>query len=94
MKQLDYHQSNRDHTMFFKHLSNSQVTILLVYVDDIIMTGSDSKEIRHLEHRLAQEFAVKSLEQLKYFLGIEVAHSKDGIFLSQQKYVLDLLEAT
>ena len=43
---------------------------------------------------MASEFEMKSLGGLKYFLGIEVARSKQGIFLSQRKYVLDLLAET
>ncbi|CAL8130715.1 unnamed protein product [Prunus armeniaca] len=48
-------------------------------------------EIQSLQKYLASEFEMKSLGDLKYFLGIEVARSKHGIFLSQRKYVLDLL---
>ena len=47
-----------------------------------------------LKKYLAQEFEIKDLGSLKYFLGIEVARSKDGIFISQRKYVLDLLKET
>lgn len=43
---------------------------------------------------MAKEFEIKALGRLKYFLGIEVAHSKQGIFISQQKYVIDLLKET
>ncbi|CAL9025055.1 unnamed protein product, partial [Prunus brigantina] len=52
------------------------------------------KEIQSLQKYLASEFEMKSLGDLKYFLGIEVARSKHGIFLSQRKYVLDLLAET
>ena len=70
------------------------VTALLVYVDDIIVTGNDEKEKESLEKCLAREFEIKELGKLKYFLGIEVARSKQGIFISQRKYVLDLLKET
>jgi hypothetical protein len=62
-----------------------------VYVDDIIITGDNVEEIRHLKEHLAREFEVKDLGQLRYFLGIEVSRSPKGIYLSQRKYVLDLL---
>ena len=51
-----------------------------MYVDDIIMTGNDPKEKEALWQCLAKEFEIKDLGKLKYFLGIEVAHSKEGIF--------------
>lgn len=47
-----------------------------------------------LESMSSKEFEIKSLGRLKYFLGIEVAHSKKGIFISQQKYITDLLKET
>ncbi|CAL2268732.1 unnamed protein product [Prunus armeniaca] len=62
--------------------------------DDIIMTGDDIEEISKLKIQLAKEFDIKDLGTLRYFLGIEVAHSKEGIFISQRKYVLDLLTET
>lgn len=52
------------------------------------------KEQQVLTQHLAKEFEMKSLGRLKYFLGIEVAHSKKGIFISQQKYIIDLLMET
>jgi hypothetical protein len=62
-----------------------------VYVDDIVITGDDHEEISHLKKHLAQEFEVKDLGHLRYFLGIEVSRGPKGIFISQRKYVLDLL---
>ena len=52
----------------------------------------DDKERKFLNQCLAKEFEIKALGRLKYFLGIEVAHSRQGIFISQQKYVMDLLK--
>lgn len=80
--------------MFTRHSKTGKVTTLLVYVDDIVVTGDDSKEIQNFKKCLLKEFDIKELGKLKYFLGIELAHSKQGIFISQQKYVLDLLKET
>ena len=66
----------------------------MVYVDDIIVTGDDKREQQELSQCLATEFEIKTLGRLKYFLGIEVAHSKKGIFISQQKYITNLLKET
>ena len=69
------------------------VTTLLVYVD-IIVTGNDEKEKEALKQCLIREFEIKELRRLKYFLGIEVAYSRQGIFISQGKYVTYLLKET
>ena len=90
---MGYGQCNGDHTVFYKH-SNHKITILAVYVDDIIITGDDETEIVRLKGCLSNTFEVKDLGQLKYFLGIEVARSTRGIALTQRKYVLDLLNET
>jgi hypothetical protein len=62
-----------------------------VYVDDIILAGDSLSEFDHINSVLDSLFKIKDLGQLKYFLGIEVAHSKLGISLCQRKYCLDLL---
>jgi hypothetical protein len=93
MCNMGYNQCNGDHTVFYRH-SGNQVTILAVYVDDIIITGDDTLEVAQLKKNLSKEFEVKDLGQLRYFLGIEIARSPRGIVLSQRKYVLDLLNET
>ena len=60
----------------------------------MILTGSDSDEIRRLREKLFEEFEMKDLGELRYFLGIEVMRSESGIFISLKKYVIDLLEET
>jgi Reverse transcriptase (RNA-dependent DNA polymerase) len=90
MKKYNYTQSDFDHTLFYKHRQD-KVTILIIYVDDMIITGDDSEEIRWLEQRLSKEFEMKTLGGLKYFLGIEVLRSTKDISLPQRKYTLDLL---
>ena len=94
MTRFGYAQSNGDNSLFYKHNPDGKTTILVIYVDDIIITGNDKEERIRLEQSLTNEFAIKNLGRMKYFLGIEVAYSKDGIILSQQKYILDLLTDT
>lgn len=94
MLAIGYRQSQGDHTLFVKHSDAGGVIALLVYVDDIIVTGNDEKEKEALRRCLVREFEIKELGRLKYFLGIEVAHFKEGIFISQQKYVTNLLRET
>jgi len=94
MQRFGYKQSQADHTLFIKHSSQGKVTALIVYVDDIVLTGNDDGEMQNLKLRLANEFEIKNLGTLKYFMGIEVARSKHGIFISQRKYILDLFKET
>ena len=86
-------QTSSDHSVFVRQCDKG-IIILAVYVDDIIITGSDHEGIELLKSYLNKHFHMKDLGILRYFLGIEVARSKEGIFLSQRKYVLDLLEET
>ena len=94
VKQYGYLQCQADHTLFVKHSPRGKITILIVYVDDIILTGDYDEEIQRLKKVLAKEFEIKDLGSLKYFLGMEIARSKQGIVVSQRKYILDLLRET
>jgi len=64
---------------------------LLVYVDDIIISGNHSDVIHKFKDYLGNCFHMKDLGKLKYFCGIEVARNATCIFLSQHKYALDLI---
>ena len=59
-----------------------------------MITGNDAEEIRDLKKKFSCEFDMKDLGNLKYFLGIEVLRSQKGIFISQWKYILNLLAET
>ncbi|KAL6332726.1 hypothetical protein AAG906_014631 [Vitis piasezkii] len=93
MRAFGYRQSNSDHTLFLKK-QHGKITTLIVYMDDMIVTGNDPKKRKALQNYLSREFEMKYLGPLKYFLGIEVSRSSEGIFLSQIKYALDLLQET
>ena len=90
MRKFGYDQSNSDHTLFLKK-EKSHITCLIIYVDDMIITGNNEEEISNPEEKLFKEFEMKDLGYLKYFLGIKVFRSKRGIFINQKKYILDLL---
>lgn len=93
MKRIGYKQSDADHTLFVKE-NEEKVTALIVYVDDMVVTSDDPKEMSNLQTTLTTKFELKDLGHLKYFLGIEVARSKAGISMCQRKYVFDLLAET
>jgi Reverse transcriptase (RNA-dependent DNA polymerase) len=76
MKRYGYTQSDSDHTMFYKRRQD-KIVVLIIYVDDMIITENDKEEMKRLEDRLCREFEMKNLGGLKYFLGIEVTRNKE-----------------
>jgi len=73
----------------------STVVYMLVYVDDIIVTGNNHTFIKSLVSKLHSEFSLKDLGDLDYFLGIEVSSQPNGsLLLTQSKYITDLLAKT
>ncbi|GJY18129.1 ribonuclease H-like domain-containing protein [Tanacetum coccineum] len=73
------------------HSNKGVFLALLVYVDDIIISGNNVFEIEKFKVYLKSKFMIKDLGKLKYFLSIEVIDTSKGIHLNQRKYVLDLL---
>ncbi|MCH84454.1 retrovirus-related Pol polyprotein from transposon TNT 1-94, partial [Trifolium medium] len=90
---IGYTQMPSDPTLFTKSIGD-QFTTLLVYVDDIVLAGNCLDEIQQTKNQLHTAFGIKDIGVLKYFLGLEVAHSEQGITLCQRKYCLDLLTET
>ena len=74
-------KSKYDHFIFYRN-SSLGIILLVVYVDDIVITGSYSKGISSLKSFLQNQFHIKDLGMLRYFLGIEIMRSKHEIFLS------------
>ena len=77
--------------MFTKKTSTSFIA-LLVYVDDILHASDNKQSVDELKVLLDQQFKLKDLGDLKFFLGLEVARAASGISLCQRKYILDLLK--
>ncbi|XP_004289307.1 PREDICTED: uncharacterized mitochondrial protein AtMg00810-like [Fragaria vesca subsp. vesca] len=91
LEEVGFQRSNADSSLFVRN-GASRKLVVLIYVDDLIITGDNVQEIEVLKQALHKKFAIKDLGKLKYFLGIEMATSKKGLFLNQRKYVLDLLK--
>jgi len=83
-------QAKSNPILFIKQTSNSLMTVL-IYVGDVIIASNDIAEIATVKQFLRVSFPIQDLGELKYFLGIEVARSAEGIVLCQIKYALDML---
>ncbi|CAL2248655.1 unnamed protein product [Prunus armeniaca] len=76
----------------FIYIHGSVCIYLLIYVDDILVTGSDPTRITTLISDLGHQFSMKDLGPAHYFLGMELAHTSSSLSLTQTKYVVDLLK--
>ncbi|CAM8902534.1 unnamed protein product [Rhodiola kirilowii] len=76
----------------FVHTSSHGRTLLLLYVDDMLITGDDPHYIAFVKEKLGAQFLMNDLGHLHYFLGIEVSSTSEGFFISQEKYIRDLLD--
>lgn len=90
LKNFGFKQNYSDYSLFTLQRGSSTVYVL-VYVDDLIIGGNDSDLITKFKAYLNRTFHMKDLGVLKYFLGIEVSRNNEGIYLSQQKYALDII---
>ncbi|XP_006596677.1 uncharacterized mitochondrial protein AtMg00810-like [Glycine max] len=88
---LGFIGSKADPSLSIYH-HNTATLYLLVYVDDIILTGSNHFAIQTILAKIRAEFAIKDLGRLSYFLGLEVHYGANDIFLSQSKYAHDILD--
>ncbi|XP_062075355.1 uncharacterized mitochondrial protein AtMg00810-like [Humulus lupulus] len=88
---IGFTQCQADYTLFTKG-HGLHFIALLVYVDDIVITGPTVTNLHQLQSSLHSHFNLKALGPLKYFLGFEIARSAAGLFLSQRQYTLQLLD--
>lgn len=77
----DFQQSHFDYSLFAKH-HGSNIVVVLIYINDLLITGNDHKLILHTKKVLQDRFKIKDLGDLRYFLGIEFARrNEDGILM-------------
>ena len=93
LRAIGFRASKADPSLFIWH-KNDVLIVILIYVDDIIITSNSSTAIHHVLQDLHSDFDVKELGDLSYFLGVEVLRSTDGMYLTQRKYVAKLLNRT
>lgn len=85
-----FQASKSDTSLFIQHIGKD-ILLVLIYVDDILITGSHSKHIESVIQNFNSEFALKDLGEFNYFLDIEVTPTLEGLHLSQTKYIGDIL---
>lgn len=88
---LGFQGSKTDPSLFI-YSSMGTMLYMLVYVDDIILTGNNSTTIDQIIKNLSHTFAVQDMGTLSYFLGIEVTSRGSDLLLSQKKYILEILQ--
>ncbi|KAM0065667.1 putative RNA-directed DNA polymerase [Helianthus debilis subsp. tardiflorus] len=85
-----FKSATSDASLFIR-VENNKLAVVLVYVDDLIITGDLEDEIEQLKKNLCIRFNMKDLGILKHFLGLELCYRSDGMILHQQKYSIELL---
>jgi len=90
-KKNGYEQCPYEHALYIKK-KGEDVMFIALYVDDLIFTGNNAELIEAFKEVMKKEFEMTDLGLMKYFLGLEVIQGKDGIFVSQERYVEDVLK--
>ncbi|GJU00696.1 ribonuclease H-like domain-containing protein [Tanacetum coccineum] len=83
---------SRCDSSLFIYRQGDDTAFLLLYVDDIVLTASSDRLLQQIIASLHREFSMTDLGALNYFLGISVTRDSSGMFLSQRKYAMEILE--
>ena len=89
--QSSFTQSKSDYSLFYR-INTTSITLILIYVDDLLICGNNLADIDSLKTMLSSVFHMKDLRPVRYFLGIEIDRTSAGFFLSQKKYTSDILK--
>jgi hypothetical protein len=88
---LGFRRTPSEHAIYIRRNGNAQL-VVRVYVNDLVITGSDCNDIKPFKEEMVVTFKMSNLSLLHYYLGIEVKQSVSGISLSQDAYAMKLLE--
>ena len=82
--------SKLDNSIYVRSESDNPIIIIL-YVDDLVIGGENLADINKVKSLMSRKFKMKDMQELHYFLGIEVIQTPVGILISQRHYPLNLL---
>lgn len=91
---MGFVRSINEPTVYSKQEGNSIILLLSIYVDDILYMGSSAKMLIEFKEAMMQTFEMTDLGPMQYFLGLEVIQRRGSVFVSQEKYDVDLLQRT
>jgi hypothetical protein len=92
LKYIGYTKCTVEHGIYVKGQSQDNLNIVCLYVDDLLITGSNEKEIEGIKSQMNAEFDMTDLGNLHYFLELEVTESSQGLIIHQRKYITDILK--
>lgn len=90
LQHIGFHQSSHDNCLFVCSFDAGFIA-LLVYIGDILLASSNILLINEVKEYLHNEFTIKDLGVARYFLGLELARSPQGLYINERKYGLDLI---
>lgn len=90
-KKEGFVKSSYDHTLFFKKIER-KILVVSLYVDDLIFAGNDELLCAEFKSSMQREFEMTDMGRMKFFLGVEVGQSDEGIHICQKKYAKEVLE--
>src|SRR5271154_7578075 len=91
LQQQGFKKGNADSTLYIK-VEQDSMTIVEVYVDDIIFGSDDDRMSQQFSKDMKKEFEMSLLGELNYFLGLQIHQKENGIFISQSKYIKEMLK--
>jgi len=89
---IGFQKFTAEHGVYIKFVKHTEIIIICLYMDDLLLTGNSSTGIDSLKQNLKKEFEMADLGTLSYFLGLEFAYIAQGIFMHQKKYTSDALK--
>ncbi|KAL4319314.1 hypothetical protein GQ457_18G017080 [Hibiscus cannabinus] len=92
LQKLGFQRCVNEATLYLKKEKNANLLIISLYIDDLLVMGSNDKAVSEFKLSMQKEFEMSDLGLMSYFLGMEINQSKAGIFISQNKYALDVLK--
>ena len=90
LKELNLIQSKTDRCLY-TNINGDNRTLVLVYVDDLAIASNDDEFVNNIKSGLMKKFVLKDLQDLNYFLGINIEHTSDSILINQKQFILKML---